>query len=80
MAPSIDNRWAQMLVAYAAETNSELTILLNGDYWPEVKASLQRLAWTASSVLNLARRRGVRPSPIRVDRLVELETMRGGVV
>ena len=83
-----NDRSNAIAAAAAHDLNDELTIVLNGallslellepghparSFLREVESAAQRCVWKASGLLNYGTRRGLRPVPIPMERLM-LET------
>ncbi len=84
------DRACAIAAAAAHDLNDELTVILSSvnrsiqtiepghparPLLLDVRSAAQRCAWMASSLLNFSVRRGVRPSAVKAERLVEIDTL-----
>jgi len=79
------NRACAIAAAAAQDLNDELTIILNGavgsiihlepghparPLLQELREAAQRCVWKTSGLLNYSARRGIRPAPVPMERLM----------
>jgi C4-dicarboxylate-specific signal transduction histidine kinase len=83
-------RACAIAAAAAHELNDELTVILTSvrstmlalepghparPMLLDLQGAAQRCAWMASTLLNYSARKGVRPAPTRMERLVEIDAL-----
>ena len=85
-----NDRACAIAAAAAHDLNDELTVILSSvndsilvlepghparPLLREVEGAVQRCAWMASTLLSWGARKGVRPAPATVERLVEMDAL-----